>query len=71
MEIKLTKPQQRALQGLGKTECCINTATFHAKPYFALAKLGLATVTELPNTKGKGGHAEITESGRTYLSVMA
>ena len=70
MEIKLTKPQQRALQGLGKTACYINAATFHAKPYFALAALDFAVITELPNTDGKGAHARISEAGHAYLSAM-
>lgn len=70
MEIKLTKPQQRALQGLGKTARYINTATFHAKPCFALAALEFAVITELPNAEGKGAHVRISETGRQYLAAM-
>jgi hypothetical protein len=70
MPIKLTKPQKRALKNLAKGDYCFNLATFHAKPYLNLVKLGLAEVKTLPNTDQLGGLASITEAGQKLAAGL-
>jgi hypothetical protein len=70
MAIKLTKPQERALKDLARSNYCINLATFHAKPFLNLAKLGLAEVQVLPNTDQLSGLASITKAGRDFATGL-